>query len=402
MIEEEIVPKQDIVVNIALKILIQEYKNYIQKRNTVRKNLATSNKNIINVLKHKKKKIYFDEKEVNLMRSKAINNNFNKLNSLAIPRGIYIFPAIKSFRVESEHEMKYMYKFESFKQYENVIAEVSDSIQEWFTEFPRNKGEDERLLNSELIVISCIKTISLLHENDHKFTMIGVIEAIASLIKKKASAVYQVVSKFFRIFIKKHQRNTYNLNESIKVFRNYFCNICFKYNCNIHFFNIDNIVQEGTGIKILKRNRIKNSLSLEFSNDLNKKNCNEIDYDKLIKCKNCRINDQIMKKEVFAIEIYVMKLFFEIFKSNCLISKLLFPGVSCLDISSIREKLKNNLYKQFACNDSHVLKSNIVDINKIKSVTNKNYLNYLDFPEYEPCSHPGNCRKDNCKCIRTM
>ena len=40
MIEEEIVPKQDIVVNIALKILIQEYKNYIQKRNTVRKNLC--------------------------------------------------------------------------------------------------------------------------------------------------------------------------------------------------------------------------------------------------------------------------------------------------------------------------------------------------------------------------
>ena len=76
--------------------------------------------------------------------------------------------------------------------------------------------------------------------------------------------------------------------------------------------------------------------------------------------------------------------------------------MSCSEINTIREKLRNNQYIQFAFKDSHVLKSNIVDLNKIKSVTNKKYLNLVDYPEYEPCSHTGNCTKDNCKCIRTM
>ena len=389
MIKEEIVPKQDMLVNLSLTVLKQEHKNYLEKRNFVCKYLATSNNNIINVLKHKKKIVYFDEKEVYNMKSKALYNKVSKLSSLSIPHGIYIFPTLKSFRVESEHEMKYMYKFESFKQFEKVIAEVSDYIRDLYTDFPRTKREDEKLVNIELIVI-------------YKFTIIRVIEVISSLIKKKATSVYQVVSIFFRRFIKKNQRNTYNLNESINVFRKYFCNICFKYNCNIHFFNIDNIVLEGTEIKILKQNRIKNSLSLEFSNSLNKKNSYEIDYEKFVKCKDCRLKGQKIEKDDFSIEIYVMKLFFDIFKSNCLFSKLLFPSMSCSEINTIREKLRNNQYIQFAFKDSHVLKSNIVDLNKIKSVTNKKYLNLVDYPEYEPCSHTGNCTKDNCKCIRTM
>jgi hypothetical protein len=64
--------------------------------------------------------------------------------------------------------------------------------------------------------------------------------------------------------------------------------------------------------------------------------------------------------------------------------------------------MKSKLRKKEVFFENTTLKPNYIDIAKIKAVQSKSYLNCADYPEFEPCSHPGPCRKDNCKCIKSM
>ena len=402
MIEEEIVIKEDQVKKYAKNVLIEEYKKYLKERNKCRKNLARWNKNIINKLRDTQSGIRMSERELYNIKSKSLNNQSSKLTSLSIPKGIFVFPTPKSFSVANEHELKYMFKFESFKQYENIIPEVSDSIQEWFTEYPRNKEDNERILNQELILISFVKMLAICKN----VKIIHIIEVIAELINRKVSAVYSIVSKFLKRLSKKSKKNSYNLKDSIITFRNYFCNICFKYNCNLHYCIEENIIDIAKEVKILKKKTNKLSLDLQHKNSFHNKHISsdninkEIIYEKMIKCKDCSYDQD--NEEITLSEFYIIQLYMDVFSNDCLISKLLCPQISCKNIKKVKESIRNGEIRKLNDLKSIELKPNIVDLSKSKQPQNKLYLNQDVYPEFIPCSHSGACKKDVCQCIKGM
>ena len=191
------------------------------------------------------------------------------------------------------------------------------------------------------------------------------------------------------------------------VFRKYFCSICIKYNCNVHYFKVHNITTIDKGIKLLNKNIVKNSLNLEFTNVITNRNNSrnveniEIDYEKYLKCKDCARNHGNKMKEITPLEIYIMQIYFDIFENNCIISNLLYPKISCLYVKNTRDKIKQNKIGYLNLSNEYALKLNVIDASKIKP-SNKKYLDIQDYPEYEPCSHEGLCNLENCKCISSM
>jgi len=244
------------------RCVVEEFPRFINLRNLKRIEYLNSNKilkefykdkfleNNTDIKFFKSNSVYIDnfiidedpiEEEVSFPGEKSSNEPLIPLdNTIKIPYGIFCYPCKENYRTEEAFVVKYMVKIENFQKFEEVMENLKTYFEDWFSDYPHNKEESEKIENNIFVIYIFLKAIEKIYSQFGSINnkIVDLIHNYSCLINKKFHVVYENLSNFWTDFKDKIKAN---LNKhkpsSISKYRELYCQICFSYLCRVHFYN---------------------------------------------------------------------------------------------------------------------------------------------------------------------
>ena len=416
--------KEDII-----KILSEEMSTYIDYNVETRAKLIKNNKQL-------KEKFSNKESKNHLYRFYNTNGTIKLDQSIFVPKGFYCYPLQFSILRSNSYELHYISLFPSFEKFKNNMKDISLII-DYFHVYPNTTDSLNGIANKNFWLWVFITLLSRFHstlqidfneENQYKL-----ISYISTLIDKDPKHLYRLYSKY--LHYASTMSKTKERVKTISNYRNSYCVICDKYFCTLHFYNL-NTEKVYHGIKIVKskpskligqktfickKNLISDSNDLELSLFCTKNTAH-------CRYKNMELNDSSsmnqMHYELFSTmnkeDFFNLNLLLTtgLCSNSCFVTKLFNYKYKCSNlykIISIISKLENdNEINNYLKHDlfggkvfPKLTKERVTFIydstGRVANTTSRSIkLNTKKevYCNYVPCSHQGECKRENCDCYK--